>query len=364
MHVVDPSQRFLPLAFMAVADWLRQLASLVPQHAAWLLALSDRLDGVAPHDPGAVGRFKRFLENSTINDPDWCDVPAWLVDTGDVTTFGDAMSLSRGLTHLSDFAAAAAIPPDRVLKLHGNHDAWPDGFPLWAPPGAIETWRTTLRTLWYDTQWPAAPLSVRFGVDGGAVHLFGLNSVVHDRGPNAFALGEIKEDRWWQRGKRRPDDGVQLAQLAALVDSLSKPGDRHVRIVVTHHPVFYPRPRPLPISMVMENDATVAGCLDGPSPGGVRPLAHLVLSGHTHELHPGPGSLAIGSVAGGGSQLVIGSLMQRSSAADAHQVQLLRFFYPDDPQAKYVRMRRIWATRSSGAGDYADVDVSDVDITY
>src|SRR3977135_1479711 len=81
----------------------------------------------------------------------------------------------------------------------------------------------------------------------------------------------------------------QLPDLLGLVTQRSKVPGRAFRILLSHHPIHYPPPAP-GWTMSLRRAKGVARELinEGSSAG---PLAHLVLSGHTHGLYPGHGKL-------------------------------------------------------------------------
>jgi 3',5'-cyclic AMP phosphodiesterase CpdA len=222
-------------------------------------------DGTAPHDRLAPYLFEAFLERITTGDAEWNALPTWLICTGDITTFGDRASLDEGKIWLKRFERYV----QRTLWLHGNHDEWPNTVPLLASPAEIESHHMQLEK--DRSSWPTNPLREPFkdskGQLVGEVQLYGLNSVLHSAWQNTWARGEIARS--------------SLQALATCIDRAIKPDNaRHLRILATHHPIHYPN-RPT-YQMVMRNDKDVAIQLERGSPAGIRPLVHLVLSGHTH----------------------------------------------------------------------------------
>jgi hypothetical protein len=120
--------------------------------------------------------------------------------------------------------------------------------------------------------------------------------------------------------------------------------------------------------MNLMNDRAVADALIGFDSKGRGKLAHLVLSGHTHESHPKLGRLpgtAVGAVnkplAAGQMQLIAGSLSQmprdadRESASAAtfvpHQCEILTFWASATKTGK-LRIERRLAGRPGGTGPY------------
>lgn len=341
LHLVDPN--------FAYSDRLLQIEGF----AKSLPKLRDMwTDGTAPHDPFAPAEFKEFIQNVTVRDPVWRDLETWLVDTGDRTTFGDDDSLRLGSDLFRDWSTAAEASGELVL--HGNHDAWPEMLPLAAMENDVRSHRALLRRNWYQQNWAEVPLRCAIPHTRNQVLLFGLNSVLHERLRNTLALGEIKEDRYWEHVPA-PADGVQLQKLAAHAGS-----GRSLRIVAVHHPVHYPN-RPS-ARMHMDNDSAIARELRGAAPSGVAPLAHIVLSGHTHALFPEHGTLppqvrncAHPDLGPDQCQLVVGSLMQHDPLGTRgpwpHQCQVLRLYAPVRHK-NLVVMERLLAARIGGTGPY------------
>ena len=309
LHITDPRS---PDA-AAVRAAIRKLRR-------WSKRLTQRVaDGMAPHDDLAVPLLKEFLLEAVTGDPAWSTCKTWLVDTGDVTSLGDQPSLDLGCQYLQDLASVCGD----VASTYGNHDAWPGMFPLFAKRAAITAQSGILESRNYTIASPRCSLSVPIPNGIGQVHLYFMDSVIHDRLHNTCALGEIKN--------------AKLDVLKSVVDQTSTPEGRDFRILAVHHPVHYPPPRPS-TQMVMRNDKSVGGELDTKTPGGVYPVVHLVLSGHTHSLYPTHGTLPpqptlcdhqhLGTQQ---CQMIVGSLMQLDRfnlrLGWPHQCQLLRLYY-------------------------------------
>jgi hypothetical protein len=322
--------------------------------------------GTAPHDTWAPPAFVRFLPKITTGDPVWSERATWLVDTGDLTSFGDDDSLRQGHNWLARFVTAAW--PVGVKFLYGNHDAWPAKFPLFARYAEIERHRGHLRATWYPATWPDPPLRERIPGTGSEVQLWCLNSVLHERRWNWRAFGEVRSDRYWEPGAAGAG-GDAVAELAREVGKDHKAmGARHLRILAVHHPVHYPPPRPSR-SMSMRNDAAVAQLLYRHGGPEHTPLAHLVLSGHTHGLYPASGVLPNSARAcahyplgDDQCQLVAGSLTQldRTGSRFPHQCELLRF-YASSHQPNDVKVERLVAARANGLGEFGFVAVGTKD---
>lgn len=340
--------------------------------------------GMAGHDEQAEEPFLEFVEEVTVRNEKWAGLPTWIVDTGDLSTFGDDASLNAGAQFLE---RARTIAGAKLHSMHGNHDAWPDAFPLVAPPFSIGPHRRHLRQVHYPQKWPEPPLTCWIpDASGGEVQLYGLNSVVHDRIRNTLALGEIEEDRYWERGLPIPNPGVQLSELDLHLRLYGSklPGARDFRILATHHPVHFPpavRPKTIYPQMFMLNERTVGTHLHAPPAGGSGPKAHLVLSGHTHEHFPKLDTvphwlrfLAHGPLGRDQGQFVVGSLMQRApiasgafpkperAAPEPNQAEVIRFFTVPEPPHPGLLVTRTLATRlrssdkeGTSIGPYAPV---------
>jgi hypothetical protein len=329
LHVIDPKSAAAVALRGRIRTWRRLSSALV----AWLA------DGMSPHDELAVSLFTDFLSEIATRDAIWSTCKTWLVDTGDLTSLGDQASLDLGGRYLKEFAA---VCPD-MASTYGNHDAWPGGFPLLARDAAIVAQSTVLTARKYVVATPKRSLSIPIPHGAGHVHLYFVDSIIHDRRRNALALGEVPRS--------------QLDVLKSIVDQTSSPQSHDFRVLAVHHPVHYPPPRPL-TQMVMRNDKSVAAQLDTPTPGGIHPVAHLVLSGHTHYLFPSHGALPpettlcnhhdLGSEQ---CQLVVGSLMQLDKLNQRlgwpHQCQVLRLYYSRS-RPSVIYAERLLAARQSG----------------
>lgn len=250
------------------------------------------------------------LDNSE-GDPAWADRPTWLVDTGDGTTFGDAASLDEWQDWTKKFEQAAE-PNARLMRVYGNHDAWPTTFPLFAGTQyAMNQQRDMLRLHYFNTTWPQPPWTVTVpgAVTGGAqsqIELYAVNTVDHGLFMNTAALGVAARDRHWTLHPTFPLDtpADDLANQA-----LAQPGGaaaRHLRIAAMHYPVTDDAtPGHIWPTKVLWNRQRFARDLQRhPS---VTPLvAHLLLAGHTHMAFPGVGQLPRSASAATHTPLVAG----------------------------------------------------------
>src|SRR5205807_6316652 len=125
-------------------------------------------DGVAPHDPVAVGVFGRFVDRITRKDLKWSKCKTWLVDTGDLTSLGDQNSLKLGQRYLAELTK---ICPE-AAAIYGNHDAWPGKLPLWVKSKTLSAQAKTLKGFGYGIGAPTLALEIDIPHGGGKVQLF------------------------------------------------------------------------------------------------------------------------------------------------------------------------------------------------
>lgn len=307
--------------------------------------------GIVGADTAALRAFVDFLRDEIAVDPVWKNLPTWLIDTGDGTTFGDEESLESWLNVWSPRFLGAAGPNARQQILYGNHDAWPGTFPLQAPR-SMDAKRDSLRQKWFADTWPAAPLKTQL-FDKAEIQLYVLNSVDHTLWANAKALGQVLPDRFWEA--LPPQLGPTAASgLARCISSHRRPAPaRDLRILAMHYPVCDAATPSKRLTELLTNRAPFAADIAPPA-GASEPLVHLVMSGHTHDGYPQLGLLPNGA----GStqhlpldtpqvQLVTPSLSQfnklppptgKSHHADClydfpYQFSLLRFYaYPATPE--------------------------------
>lgn len=315
-----------------VRGWIRRVRKMSDAVADYVS------DGTAPHDPLAVPLFTQFLSELSA-DPAWKDCMTWLIDTGDLTSLGDQKSFDTGQMHLSEFRGVCP----QAAAIYGNHDGWPGTFPLFAGKAALSTQLKVLVQRQYSVGAPLCPLRVPIPHHGGEVQLYLVDSVVLDRWKNTRALGKVAD--------------AQMTALKTLIDNQFTSERHDFRILAVHHPVHYPPPRPGG-TMVMDNDHEVGATLDSPSAAGAYPLAHLVLSGHTHALFPAHGRLPLQTtlcnhthLGTSQCQLVVGTLMQLDRHGKRHswphQCEVLRFYYSRS-ESRVLVMDRLLAARQSG----------------
>lgn len=284
-------------------------------------------DGTQGAYPKAPESFRRFLKDWRARDDRWYgaagdadSAQTWLVDTGDLSVFGDDASLQGGQEHLASWRAE--LGGCALRTLFGNHDAWPGMLPIYAllgfSPSEIDRQRARLAGYpeWNQSRWLAAPLSIAIpgteAFGGSSIELYALNSVCWRAIANTLAVGNI-------------DD----ADLATYVDGLrnqaaAQPTQRNLRIIAMHHPLVFPYTHSeshalgvLPVKVLLAADDRARKLRnDANDPKGLGVLAHLFLSGHAHASFPAgalPDSVTAirqGELASWQLQLVGGPLMQ------------------------------------------------------
>lgn len=277
---------------------------------SWAHSLEQRWEsGLAGHDPRAHDSMCEFLDYFARHSL-FAGVETWLVDTGDLTALGDMESLQTALGWVDQYAKL--LDASNTLVLHGNHDAWPGRFPLHASAAEIQAQQQALRDM-IKTAWPHTAISTAIPHSDARVRLSALNSTTGDRIANTLARGIVDTDPPWPC----PGATSQLDSLAAVTQQqFDDKGTRDFRILAVHHPVHYPPQRPA-MQMSMKNDSEVAEALAQFGEHRRGPLAHLILSGHTHETYPAHGYLPPTSTSRqykplyeGQIQLVAGSLSQ------------------------------------------------------
>ena len=313
--------------------------------------------GVSPSLTDGVQTFSELINELTSGRLAWPNQHTWLIDTGDLTTFGDAESIREGQKLLSTLTRGCS----ESIALHGNHDAWPGDFPLGVDRSTFQRHRHELRNTHFTGRLPAPPKRAVVQVSNSQsvqVELYALNSVVHRRKWNWWAKGEVYEDRFWDKPHTRPAP-TGLRQLDELFQSAIGLRSDHptFRIVAIHHPLLaggrWPWDRIFNASDLQEN-------FDQQCPD-LR--FHLFLSGHTHEMEPPHGLMSSrlqarvnGYFANGPLQLVIGAFMQDQGWTGQitgwpHQAQVIRMYWDDYDRC--IRAHRFIAGRNPYAGDTA-----------
>ncbi|SFV16275.1 metallophosphoesterase family protein [Pseudoduganella namucuonensis] len=350
------------------ADDFVRLSTRVLRRFGWaggadaLMELWDQ--GVAGHDYLAHREMCRFLYGFAAN-PQFGGVETWLLDTGDLSAMGDMESLRSAMGCLRKYRTL--LRASQWLVLYGNHDAWPAKFPLGVDAGELERHRSALRNGIFPPRWPQGPLSIAIPHSASRLLLQGVNSAIDDQYYNWRALGRVGCDPPWAPGEASAD---QLDQLASGVERGFHPDGRtrDFRILALHHPVHYPPPRPW-WTMSLMNDRDVARSLIRFDHKRRGKLAHLVLSGHTHETYPPVGKLpasanaiSYGPLADGQVQLIANSLSQvarsgnRAGRSPTNYVpngfQILTFLAAPDTAGHELLLERRVIGRPGGVGEY------------
>jgi len=327
--------------------------------------------GLAGHDPDAFDEMCYFLKRFS-SDSEFGGIETWLLDTGDLSSMGDESSLNTAYQWLFEFQNI--LNAKNLFYLYGNHDAWPEKFPCGSPKADLVEHRNVMRSNYFPNQWPQGPLSIVIPHTSSRLLLYGVNSAIDDRWFNSFALGAVGSDPNWARAGEGTD---QLEQLARNVELDFNPDEktRDFRILAVHHPVHYPPPRPK-YNMSLMNDKAVANALVSFDQKKCGKLAHIVLSGHTHETYPQLGKLPPNSNAkrwlpltDGQLQLVAGSLAQmprHSVRATAfahayvpHQFQILTFFASPRDGHRLLLVERRVVGRPGGRGPFTILPLPD-----
>jgi calcineurin-like phosphoesterase family protein len=271
-------------------------------------------EGTQGHYQKAPERFCRFLEWWRGEDDRWYaksrtedSAETWLIDTGDLTAFGDQASLAEGREWLPVWQEAAGAV--QVRSIYGNHDAWPEVHPAHALFGAMrgemdaQQERICNAIGWRRSEWLSEPCVVDIPGTRARIELYALNTVCWNSLENTLAVGRISEG--------------DLASFRARLRA----------ILLTHHPIVFPYGNVLPfvVSMGLKGaDACVRELRnDRNDPAKLGPLAHLFLSGHTHiaypagKLCPNASEIYQGLLAANQLQLVGGSLMLNKASSAA-----------------------------------------------
>jgi 3',5'-cyclic AMP phosphodiesterase CpdA len=359
-----------------LVQWaIAALSRANPRLGQWLLDYWE--DGRAGRALDSLVAFEFFLTGQAMpNEPPGtppytsgvsalrcATIPTWLVDTGDLSSAGDDASVRAQIAWVDRMANLMGA--GKTIRLYGNHDAWPGKFPLIASKKEVGQHRTQFRNAHFAGSWPQyPPESIPLGASGNRVELYCLNSVIHDRYFNTRARGQFRLDPHW--GGIGAKD--QLPELRGLVAQRSKLPGRAFRILLSHHPIHYPPPAP-PLTMSLRGATAVARTLINQA-GSTGPLAHLVLSGHTHRLYPGHGVLPPNAgtphhppLGLHQMQLVVGSLSKATRGVppqasplhdvdtEPHQCQVLRL-YEVPGFADSVEVRRAVIGRNNGTGRF------------
>ena len=330
--------------------------------------------GLAGARRALLHEFIHLIRDLSSGDNDWKNHPIWLVDTGDGTTFGETDALREWDDWTRKFEQAT--PGAQLLRVYGNHDAWPQGHPLKMAhaPWQMDTQRDILRNTHFPQTWPTAPLSIPIPNTSCHIELCLVNTVDHRLWPNVFALGIAARDRDWTHFQKipRPTPANDLADRARKNGAAVH---RDLRIAAMHYPVADDATLGNPsLQKVLKNRKRFAKELRQ-HPIAQPLITHLLLAGHTHEVFPKLGQLpATATVAchapltNGQCQIVTGSLSQEAlprtalpAAANLHdkmmhsnpyQCTLLRFFIQANSPYELLMDRATIAADDSGIFSY------------
>ena len=157
-------------------------------------------EGTLGHDPVAGRDFVSCVDDLREKEPDWfgkgSPAETWLLDTGDLSTFGDRDSLSEGQNFFEGLKAR--LGGCRFRTIYGNHDAWPGIQPILLPERDYkELMREQMTFLRSWNEWdfipPPVPLSVAVpGAANARIELYALNSVCEGLFDNARAVGHLE----------------------------------------------------------------------------------------------------------------------------------------------------------------------------
>ncbi len=346
LHCAPRHARFDPQA----RDLLQRLFS---QMAGGIPIVRDLVKGFSGHHSAAWTELRTSIVDHVTKDKTWPETH--LIVTGDLSTWGDAVSIRMSLALADRIVRDAGLPPPVVM--YGNHDVWPAspgtpaGFPLFALQN-LDQHRTAMRAQFFPgANWPRHPLvTARTPLpSGGHLVVFDLNTIEHHRWINSFATGNVQPDRYWQA----PPGPDQLAALAGIC------GPKDVGIVLTHHPVHddgkWTQINTIfqPLMGFAAHQLTNAGSV-ATALGGTPQRAHVVLSGHTHETAPKVGDStgaapapAHSPLSGNHVQLTAGTATQQQfgPGPKPQAWQSLRFYSNDT--ATRLRVERIVFTRTN-----------------
>ncbi len=336
-------------------------------------------DGRAGHATDALVAFESFWTGNPLpNDPSGTPqatpgsallhttrIPTWLIDTGDLASVGDDQSVQTEIAWVDRMRGLMGAK--EVVRIYGNHDAWPGKFPLVSSKAQIATHRLNFRNKRFPAALPLHPLTIPIGSTGNRIDLYAVNSVIHDRPWNTVARGMIKVDPHWG-GFGSKDQLPELARsVAHRAASMS---GQSFRILLSHHPIHYPPPKPFGLMSLRDEKGVAKRLLSAPKVSGA--LVHLVLSGHTHGLYPTFGGLPPNTgtphhpplglhqmqlVTGSLSKAIRQSVMAGAGVSNGvddepHQFQVVRFFeLPGYPNS--LVMKRAIIGRNNGTGRFA-----------
>lgn len=300
IHVTDLHVKHINANYAKKFYAKRRYAARFTQNMIERFDLFGWNEGTQGHYPHAPESFLRFLQKWRDKDKRWYgkrddedSAQSWLVDTGDLTAFGDEDSVKLGKQWLRDWCAN--LGDIDLLSLYGNHDAWPEAHPALAIVGRMQDDIRTQRDKilkwpeWRPDNWLDKPLSVKIPSTGWSpgtesrIELYALDTVCWNASANTLAVGSISAEHLEKFRSR-------------LKTQWTNNNARHFRILATHHPLAFPHSYreshvlflPFVPSMKLLQAARWVRELrnDRDIPRRLGSLAHLFLSGHTHIAYP------------------------------------------------------------------------------
>lgn len=365
----------------------RRLAARFAQNVIEKANVAGWNEGTQGHYQHAPESFRRFLIEWRRKNPGWYALSSdddgaetWLIDTGDLTAFGDPESIQQGQSEFEKWRSYSGAR--RFRSIFGNHDAWPEMQPAMAILGrmpnelAKQRDRVFSQPHWRRSEWIDEPCVVEIPGTKARIELYAIDTVCFSAWENTRAVGEMNSE--------------QLSAFRARLRRLWREDDqRHFRILLTHHPLVFPFDNKLPFGLKLPFVWSMGlkgadSCIrelrnDRNDPEKLGPLAHLFLSGHTHIAYPAGDLCASASEVYEGLlgpnqvQLVGGSLMLNKDLSKASgnsvaataspvvkgysiraqdprncQAQILQFFSDTDQPAQLVMFRiPVWSEDGS-----------------
>lgn len=335
LQIVHVSDLHLVDSAFETTGTMRRAAGLLDMLATksgWIPALREYAasyyDGLLGHAEGSERDFIDFLRALRGEESEWSSTETWLVDTGDLTTWGDDSSLQFGHEFFEGLFRAGLV--DEIASIYGNHDAWPGSQPLLCSQSTNNRHRTNLRNVWYTDRYPSRVLSKAMRYRDGDVVLTMLNSVLHERLRNGLARGEINHDRWWET-EHEPIELQQMTELAKLMRERART-DRHLfSIAAVHHPVYDPYTAVDASTMLLDNRQAVCDMMRAFEKLETYPMVNLFLSGHVHETFPEVGNFPTqlggcghGFLCDSQAQLITGTLLKETDPRNSREDGLSR----------------------------------------
>jgi hypothetical protein len=288
IHVTDLHFKHVTAQGSAKIHQKRRLGTRFLQNLIEKRNLFHWNEGTQGHYSHAPESFRLFLDEWRRKNPGWYaqsdeddEAETWLIDTGDLTAFGDPESLQQGRDELETWVTHSHARQFR--SIFGNHDAWPEIHPAMAFLGRLkdEVVKQQARIFnkpgWSREDWINKPCMVKIPGTDARIELYAIDTVCFGAFVNTFAVGRMDEDKM----------SAMRARLGELWQSEKQ---RHFRILLTHHPLAFPFGNKLPfvVSMGLQGADRCIKELRNvrDEPRNLGSLVHLFLSGHTHIAYP------------------------------------------------------------------------------